>query len=173
MGMMKEFQEFAMKGNMIDLAVGIVIGGAFGKIVTSLVNDIIMPPIGLLLGGVDFANLFIDLSGKDYTTLAAAKQAGAPVIAYGSFINTFIDFLIVAFAIFIAIKQVNKLRRKLEEEEAKLASMGEKFEKIEKLGLKEIGKLEKAGLKNLGKIEKLGLKEIGKIGKLGKKIIKK
>jgi large conductance mechanosensitive channel len=173
MGMMKEFQEFAMKGNMIDLAVGIVIGGAFGKIVTSLVNDILMPPIGLLLGGVDFANRFIDLSGKGHTTLAAAKAAGAPVIAYGSFINAFIDFLIVAFAIFIAIKQVNKLRRKLEEEEGKFAIMGKNFGKIEKLGLKGLGNMEKAGLKNLGKIEKFGMKEIGKLGKLGKKIIKK
>jgi len=112
MGFVQEFKEFAVKGNAADLAIGIVIGAAFGKIVSSLVSDIIMPPIGLLLGGVDFNNLFIDLSGKGYESLAAAKQAGAAVIAYGSFINTIIDFLIIALAIFIVIKQINKLKKK-------------------------------------------------------------
>ncbi|PJF37875.1 MAG: large conductance mechanosensitive channel protein MscL, partial [Phototrophicales bacterium] len=93
--MLKEFREFAMRGSVIDLAVGVIIGAAFGKIVSSLVNDILMPPIGLLLGNVDFSNLFIDLSGKGYATLAAAQEAGAPTINYGLFINNIIDFVIV------------------------------------------------------------------------------
>lgn len=114
MGMLQEFKEFAIKGNVIDLAVGIIIGAAFGKIVTSLVNDIIMPPIGYILGNIDFSNLFIDLSGKNYVSLAVAREAGAPVIAYGLFINALVDFLIVAFAIFLVIKQVNRLRRQEE-----------------------------------------------------------
>ena len=109
--MLKEFREFAMRGSVIDLAVGVVIGAAFGKIVTSLVNDIIMPPIGLLLGGIDFSNLFITLSGGDYSTLAAAQEAGAATINYGVFINTIIQFVIVAFAIFIVVKQINRLKR--------------------------------------------------------------
>ncbi len=112
--MWKEFKEFIMRGNVIDLAVGIIIGAAFGKIVTSLVNDIIMPPIGLLLGKVDFSNLFINLSGQPYATLAAAKEAGAATINYGAFINTVIDFLIVALAIFLVVRVVNRLRRKPE-----------------------------------------------------------
>jgi large conductance mechanosensitive channel len=111
MGMLKEFRDFAMRGNVIDMAVGIIIGAAFGGIVTSLVNDVIMPPIGLALGAVDFSDLFINLSGTDYPSLAAAKEAGAPVIAYGAFINTVINFIIVAFAIFIVIKQLNRLKR--------------------------------------------------------------
>lgn len=111
MGFFSEFKEFAIKGNVVDLAVGLVIGVAFGNIVNSLVNDIIMPPIGLLLGGVDFANLFIDLSGRGFATLAAARAAGAPVIAYGNFINVVITFIIVALAIFVVIKQVNRLRK--------------------------------------------------------------
>jgi large conductance mechanosensitive channel len=110
--MFKEFKEFAMKGSLLDLAIGFIMGGAFGKIVTSLVNDVIMPPIGLLLGKVDFANLFINLSGKPYATLAEAKAAGAATINYGIFLNGFIDFLIVALVMFLLIKQVNKLRRK-------------------------------------------------------------
>ncbi|MBI4524688.1 MAG: large conductance mechanosensitive channel protein MscL [Deltaproteobacteria bacterium] len=114
--MMKEFKEFVMRGNVVDMAVGIVIGAAFGKIVASLVDDVVMPPIGLLLGKVDFSNLFINLSGKDYATLAAAKAAGAPTINYGVFINTVLNFLIIAFAIFLLIREVNKARR--EEEEA-------------------------------------------------------
>jgi large conductance mechanosensitive channel len=109
--MLKEFREFAMRGSVIDLAVGVIIGAAFGKIVTSLVNDIIMPPIGLLLGGIDFTNLFINLSGGDYPSLAAAQEAGAATINYGVFINTMIQFVIVAFAIFIVVKQINRLKR--------------------------------------------------------------
>lgn len=109
--MFKEFKEFAMRGNVMDMAVGIIIGAAFGKIVTSLVNDVIMPPIGLLMGGVDFSNLFINLGATDYATLAAAKEAGAPVIAYGSFVNTVLDFLIVAFAIFLLVRAINRLKK--------------------------------------------------------------
>jgi large conductance mechanosensitive channel len=109
--MFKEFKEFAMKGSMVDLAIGIVIGAAFGKIITSLVSDVIMPPIGLLLGKVDFSNLFIDLSGKGYATLAEAKAAGAATINYGLFLNTVIDFIIVAFVIFLIIKQINRMKR--------------------------------------------------------------
>ncbi len=100
-----------MKGNVLDMAVGIIIGAAFGKIVTSFVQDILMPPIGRLMGGVDFSNHFISLSGGGYATLAAAKAAGAATLNYGIFINTILDFLIVAFAIFLLIKQVNRLRR--------------------------------------------------------------
>jgi large conductance mechanosensitive channel len=111
MGFMQEFKEFAVKGNMIDLAVGLVIGVAFGSVVTSLVNDIIMPPIGLLLGKVDFANLFVSLNGTPYATVAAAKAAGAPVLAYGNFINTLINFVIIALCIFVVIKQMNKMKR--------------------------------------------------------------
>ena len=109
--MMKEFKEFIMRGNVLDLAIGIIIGAAFGKIVTSFVADILMPPIGLALGKVDFANLFINLSGKSYATLAEAKAAGAATINYGIFINAIIDFLIVAFVIFLIVKQANKMRR--------------------------------------------------------------
>jgi large conductance mechanosensitive channel len=108
--MWKEFREFAMKGNVIDMAVGIIIGAAFGKIVTSLVNDIIMPPIGMLMGKTNFASLYINLSDTKYASLAEATAANAPVIRYGVFIQTVLDFLIVAFAIFLAIKQVNRLR---------------------------------------------------------------
>ena len=108
--MFKEFREFAVKGNMVDMAVGIIVGAAFGKVVTSLVNDIIMPPIGMLLGKVDFKSLFINLSSTPYESLADAEKAGAPVIRYGLFINTALDFLIVAFVIFLAIKQLNRLR---------------------------------------------------------------
>jgi large conductance mechanosensitive channel len=110
-GFLKEFREFAVKGNVVDLAVGIIIGVAFGKIVSSLVDDVIMPPIGLLLGQVDFSNLFINLSGQEFASLAAARAAGAPVIAYGSFINTVISFIIVALAVFILVKQINRLKR--------------------------------------------------------------
>jgi large conductance mechanosensitive channel len=109
--MFKEFKEFAMKGNVLDMAVGIIIGAAFGKIITSFVSDILMPPLGLLLGKMDFSNLFINLSGQDYASIAAAKEAGAATLNYGIFINTVIDFLIVAFAIFLLIRQVNKLKR--------------------------------------------------------------
>jgi len=109
--MLKEFREFAMRGNVIDLAVGVIIGAAFGKIVSSLVSDIIMPPIGLLLGGIDFSDIFINLSGGHYDTLAAAKAAGAATLNVGVFVNAVIDFLIVAFAIFIVVRQVNRLTK--------------------------------------------------------------
>ena len=114
-GFFQEFKEFAMRGNVVDLAVGLVIGAAFGTIVTSLVNDVIMPPIGLVMGNVDFSDLFINLSGQEYASLAAAREAGAPVIAYGAFINAVINFVIVAFAIFIVIKGMNRLRRQQEQ----------------------------------------------------------
>jgi large conductance mechanosensitive channel len=107
--MFKEFKEFIMRGNVLDLAVGIIIGAAFGKIVTSLVNDIVMPPI--LLGRADFGNLFIDLSGGHYATLDAAKKAGAATINYGMFLNTVVDFLVVAFVIFMVVKQANRMKR--------------------------------------------------------------
>lgn len=106
--MFKEFKEFAMRGNVVDMAVGIIIGAAFGRIVTSLVNDVIMPPIGKVLGKVDFSNLFISLSGQEYPTVAAAKAAGVATINYGIFVNTVIDFLIVAFAIFLIVRQINR-----------------------------------------------------------------
>lgn len=109
--MLKEFKEFAMKGNVMDLAVGMVIGVAFKDIVTSLVNDIIMPPIGLLLGGIDFSNFYIALDGRTYSSLAAAREAGAAVVSYGVFINTIINFLIIAFAIFLVVKQINRLKK--------------------------------------------------------------
>ncbi|NLV32246.1 MAG: large conductance mechanosensitive channel protein MscL [Acidobacteria bacterium] len=112
--MFKEFKEFAMKGNVLDMAVGIVIGAAFGKIVTSFVSDVLMPPIGVLMGGMDFGNLFLTLSGGEFASLAAAKEAGAATLNYGVFLNTVIDFLIVAFAIFLLIKQVNRMKRKEE-----------------------------------------------------------
>ncbi len=110
--MLKEFRDFIMRGNVLDLAVGVIIGAAFGKIVTSLVDDIIMPPIGVLIGGIDFSGLYINLSGTAYESLAAARQAKAAVIAYGAFINVVIQFLIVAFAIFVLIKAVNKVTRR-------------------------------------------------------------
>jgi len=109
--MFKEFKEFAIKGNVVDLAVGIIIGAAFGKIVSSLVNDIIMPPIGMLLGKMDFAGLFISLSDKSFASLAEAKAAGAATINYGIFINTMIDFIFVAFAVFLLVKQINRLKK--------------------------------------------------------------
>jgi len=110
--MLKEFKAFAMRGNVLDMAVGIIIGGAFGKIVTSLVNDILMPPIGLILGRVDFSNLYLNLSGASYASLADAKAAGAATINYGLFLNTVLDFVIVAFALFLIIRQVNRLAAK-------------------------------------------------------------
>ncbi len=109
--MLKEFKEFAMRGNVLDMAVGIIIGGAFGKIISSFVGDILMPPIGLALGNVDFSNLFINLSGGQFVSLEEAKKAGAATINYGVFYNTILDFLIVAFAIFVLIRQVNRLKR--------------------------------------------------------------
>lgn len=116
--MLKEFKEFAMRGNVVDMAVGIIIGGAFGTIVKSLVTDVLMPPLGLLLGGVDFSDLFITLkqgtTAGPYATLAAAKSAGAVTLSYGLFINSVISFLIVAFAVFLLIKAINRLQRKKE-----------------------------------------------------------
>lgn len=109
--MFKEFREFAVKGNVMDMAVGIIIGAAFGRIVGSLVNDVLMPPIGLMLGKVDFSNLFVNLSGTAYDSVAAAKAAGAPTLNYGLFLNTVLEFLIVAFAVFLVVKQANRLRR--------------------------------------------------------------
>src|ERR1700710_889745 len=112
MSIVKEFKEFVSRGNVLDLAVGVVIGAAFGKITTSLVTDILMPPLGLVTGKVDFTNLFIDLSGKGYPTLAAAKLAEAPTIRYGLFLNTVIEFFIIAFAVFMVVKQVNRFLKK-------------------------------------------------------------
>lgn len=106
--MLKEFKEFAMRGSVLDLAVGVIIGAAFGRVVSSLVDDVIMPPIGRLLGHVDFSNLFINLSDKSYESLAAAKTAGAPTLNYGNFLNTIVSFLIVAFAVFLLVRSVNK-----------------------------------------------------------------
>ena len=113
--MFKEFRDFAMRGNVVDMAVGIVIGGAFGKIVSSFVNDVLMPPIGLALGNVDFGNLFFNLSAGAYETLAAAEEAGAPIVKYGVFIQTVVDFVIIAFAIFMVVKGMNKLKKAEEE----------------------------------------------------------
>ena len=108
--MLKEFKEFVMRGNVLDLAIAVIIGAAFGAIVTSLVNDILMPPLGLALGKVDFKDLFVSLNGQPFPSLAAAKTAGAPVIAYGQFINTLINFLVIAFVIFLIVKQVNRYK---------------------------------------------------------------
>jgi len=113
--MLKEFRDFIMRGNVLDLAVAVIIGAAFNSVVNSLVNDVIMPPIGWFLGGVDFSNLFIDLSGKGYASLVAAEEAGAPIIKYGLFVNNVINFLIIAFVIFMIIKQVNRMQKPKEE----------------------------------------------------------
>ncbi len=115
MGFIKEFKEFAMKGNVMDMAVGVIIGGAFGKIVSSLVDDVIMPVIGKMTGGVSFVDMFVTLGDGDFKTLAAAKEAGAAVFAYGQFIQNIVDFLIVAFCIFLMLKGINKMNRKKEE----------------------------------------------------------
>lgn len=128
--MFKEFKEFAVKGNVIDLAVGVIVGSAFGKIVSSLVSDVIMPPLGLLLGKVDFGSLYINLSGKAYATLAAAKAAGAPTINYGSFLNNLIDFIIVAFVIFLMVKQINKLKKQPAQKDSSLKDCPFCFSKI-------------------------------------------
>lgn len=113
--MLREFKTFVMRGNVLDLAIGVILGGAFGKIVTSFVQDILMPPIGLMLGGVDFTNLFINLGSGTYETLAAAQEAGVPTLNYGLFLNVVIDFLIVSFAIFMVIRAVNRMQRQPEE----------------------------------------------------------
>ena len=110
MKLLEEFKQFVMRGNVIDMAVGVIIGGAFGKIVTSMVSDILMPPLGLLLGKVDFSNLYVCLSGATYASLAAAQKAGAPTLNYGLFLNNVINFLIMAFVIFMMIKQINRLQ---------------------------------------------------------------
>ena len=113
--MLEEWKSFLLRGNIVDMSVGIIIGGAFGKIVSSFTSDVLMPPLGLLLGKVDFSNLYINLSSVDYDSIAAAKEAGAPVIAYGVFLNTCLDFVIMATAVFILIKQVNRLMPKAPE----------------------------------------------------------
>lgn len=109
--MLKEFKEFAMKGNVLDMAIGVIMGGAFGKIVSSMVSDVLMPPIGLLMNNVDFSSLFVNLGKQDYPSLAAAKAAGAPTINYGVFLQTVLDFVIVAFVIFMVVKQINRLKK--------------------------------------------------------------
>lgn len=111
MSFITEFKEFALKGNVVDLAVGVIIGGAFQKIVDSMVKDVVMPILGKLVGGVDFKHLYVNLGDKTYETLEAAEKAGAPLVKYGAFINTTIDFVIIAMAIFVAIKAMNKLKR--------------------------------------------------------------
>jgi large conductance mechanosensitive channel len=128
MGFISEFKEFAMKGNVMDMAVGVIIGGAFGKIVTSLVNDVLMPVISLATGGIDFTDLFVNLGEGNYATLAAAKEAGAAVLAYGQFIQNDIDFIIIAFCIFLMIKAMNKLKKK--EEPAPEAPKGPSQEEL-------------------------------------------
>jgi large conductance mechanosensitive channel len=128
MGFISEFKEFAMKGNVMDMAVGVIIGGAFGKIVTSLVNDVLMPVISLATGGIDFTDLFVNLGEGNYATLAAAKEAGAAVLAYGQFIQNVIDFIIIAFCIFLMIKAMNKLKKK--EETAPEAPKGPSQEEL-------------------------------------------
>lgn len=110
MSLMEDFKKFAMRGNVMDMAVGVIIGGAFGKIVTSAVNDVLMPPIGMALGKMDFKDLFISLNGKEYASLEVAKKAGAPVLAYGSFINSIIDFVILAFIVFMMVRAINNLK---------------------------------------------------------------
>ena len=119
MSFVQEFKDFAMRGNVVDLAVGVVIGGAFGQIVTSLVPDVIMPPLGAALGGVDFKQLYLNLSSQSFATLAEAEKAGVPLIKYGAFIQSIVDFTIIAFAIFVAVKAINRLKR---QEEAPAAS---------------------------------------------------
>ena len=130
MGFIKEFKEFAVKGNVMDMAVGVIIGGAFGKIVSSLVDDVLMPLIGKVTGGVSFTDLFVNLGEGNYSTLAAAKEAGAAVLAYGQFIQNIVDFLIVAFCLFLMLKGINKLNRKKEEEPAPEAPAGPTQEEL-------------------------------------------
>jgi len=126
--MLDEFKSFAMRGNVVDMAVGIIIGGAFGKIISSFVADVIMPPIGMLMGNVDFSQLFINLSDTTYETLALAKEAGAPTINYGTFLNTVLDFLIIAFAIFMVIRGMNKMKKQEEEKPAEPAKPSEEVQ---------------------------------------------
>ena len=110
--MFKDFKEFAMRGNVLDLAIGVIIGAAFGKVVTSFVNDVLMPPLGVMVGSMDFSNLFVDLTGRGFQTLAEAKEAGAATINYGLFVNTIVDFLLVALAVFLLVRQINRLKAK-------------------------------------------------------------
>jgi large conductance mechanosensitive channel len=110
--MLKDFKEFAMRGNVLDLAIAVILGAAFGKIITSFVNDVMMPPLGVLIGNVDFTNLFVDLTGRGFNTLAEAKAAGAATINYGLFVNTLLDFLLVSFAVFLMVRQINRLKAK-------------------------------------------------------------
>lgn len=117
--MLKEFKEFAVRGNVVDMAVGVIIGGAFGKIVSSLVSDVLMPPVGLMLGKVNFASLFVSLSGEEYPSLVAAKEAGAPTLNYGVFLQHTFDFVILAFVVFLLVRQVNRLKPKPPAEEPK------------------------------------------------------
>ena len=126
--MLDEFKKFAMRGNVVDMAVGIIIGGAFGKIISSFVADVIMPPIGMMMGNVDFSQLFINLSDTTYATLALAKEAGAPTINYGTFLNTVLDFLIIAFAIFMVIRGMNKMKKTEEEKPAEPAKPSEEVQ---------------------------------------------
>jgi large conductance mechanosensitive channel len=130
MGFISEFKEFAMKGNVMDMAVGVIIGGAFGKIVSSLVDDVLMPLVGKVTGGVSFADLFVNLGDGEYSTLAAAKEAGAAVLAYGQFLQNVVDFLIVAFCIFLMLKGINKMNRKKAEPEAPAAPAGPTQEEL-------------------------------------------
>ena len=109
--MLKEFRDFAMRGNVLDMAIGVIIGGAFGKIVSSLVSDVLMPPLGLLLGKVDFSSLFLNMSGTPQPSLAAAKAAGAPTLNYGVFLQSMFDFIIIAFVIFMLVKQINRFKK--------------------------------------------------------------
>jgi len=131
--MWNEFKKFAIQGNALDLAVGVIIGAAFGKIVSSLVDDVLMPPLGLIIGNIDFSNLFLSLSGKHYDSLAAAKAAGAATINYGVFLNNIINFLIVAFAIFILVQQINRLRAAPEAADEKPAAPPEPSEEVKLL----------------------------------------
>ena len=131
--MWNEFKKFAIQGNALDLAVGVIIGAAFGKIVSSLVDDVLMPPLGLIIGKVDFSNLFLNLSGKHYDSLAAAKAAGAATINYGVFLNNVISFLIVAFAVFILVQQINRLRAAPEAKAEKPAAPPEPSEEVKLL----------------------------------------
>ncbi len=116
--MLKEFKDFAMKGNVLDMAIGIIIGAAFGKIISSFVKDVLMPPIGKLMGGLDFSSLYVNLSDETFETFAAAREASAPIIAYGAWLNTVFDFIIVAFCVFMLVKQVNRFKKKEEEKPA-------------------------------------------------------
>lgn len=131
--MLEEFKSFAMRGNVVDMAVGIIIGGAFGKIISSFVSDVLMPPIGMLLGNVDFSQLFINLSDKTYESLTLAQEAGAPTINYGVFLNTVLDFLIIAFAIFMVIRGMNKMKKKEEEKPAEPAKPSEEVQLLSEI----------------------------------------